>query len=700
MTTPVTLHQDSFEHGPAGWQCFNAGIQLYETDKSDFVELPPGAGRYRMYANGQGLPGTPEGGAGVADRELMSRWGRPLIARPGCRYRVSAWIGMVAWTAGNPAVHPETYLVILTQTPDGNWVVRRYEKYTFDAAKEAGRWKQVHMDWTPQEGLGMNEPIKLRLQSNRGQSSWDLVRFEQTVGPPLPKETTRLRVTPYWGRTVSRAGQEELLHLRVEALGPIQGAVRAQAVMTGASLRSPQSQSSRSWIRRPLARATRSGLDRMQELHPNVTFTWRVRAGRPGTVRVRFRISGGGAEPASAVIERVFTPPVASRRLGYAPAPVAVKPADGLVLGVIHFPGWTTATPWATGWSAVEPFPDRMPALGWYDEKEPRVVDWEVKWALEHGLQAFLYCWYREPGNEGKPIRHFLGEAIHGGLLKSRYINRFRFAIMWENQPGFAGIRDMDDLRQRLMPYWLQHYLRHPSCLRINGVPVLAIYRIERLAADLGGADRAREAVGLLKQMARNAGLGGLWVISEYRGDDEPNLRLQAECGADASFAYCYNVPRNYTGTEAVNRYLENLTNRSRRSPIPVVATVPVRWDPGAWEEYSGNAPSAHWRVNTAQYREMARRVRAHVLSQPAGSLQRQLVLFDNWNEWGEGHYIAPCREFGFDYLDAIRDVFTGAPRQHVDRLPEEAGCFDLDSTYRRWKAGLFPNHRDPLFAP
>ena len=44
------------------------------------------------------------------------------------------------------------------------------------------------------------------------------------------------------------------------------------------------------------------------------------------------------------------------------------------------------------------------------------------------------------------------------------------------------------------------------------------------------------------------------------------------------------------------------------------------------------------------------------------------------WNEWSEGHYLAPHREYGFGYLDAVRRVFSEAPEAHHDLVPGEIG--------------------------
>jgi hypothetical protein len=40
--------------------------------------------------------------------------------------------------------------------------------------------------------------------------------------------------------------------------------------------------------------------------------------------------------------------------------------------------------------------------------------------------------------------------------------------------------------------------------------------------------------------------------------------------------------------------------------------------------------------------------------------------MIDNWNEWDEGHYVAPSHGYGFGYLQAIREELT-----HRDNLPD-----------------------------
>jgi hypothetical protein len=67
----------------------------------------------------------------------------------------------------------------------------------------------------------------------------------------------------------------------------------------------------------------------------------------------------------------------------YVPEP---KPVRGpYEVGVYYFPGWTTAN----HWQPITPFPERRPMRGWYREGDPELADWQIKWAVEHGITFF-----------------------------------------------------------------------------------------------------------------------------------------------------------------------------------------------------------------------------------------------------------------------------------------------------------------------
>ena len=46
------------------------------------------------------------------------------------------------------------------------------------------------------------------------------------------------------------------------------------------------------------------------------------------------------------------------------------------------------------------------------------------------------------------------------------------------------------------------------------------------------------------------------------------------------------------------------------------------------------------------------------------------MMYMSTWNEYGEGHWLAPSGLCGFDYADAWREVFTDAQKAHTDITP------------------------------
>ena len=197
---------------------------------------------------------------------------------------------------------------------------------------------------------------------------------------------------------------------------------------------------------------------------------WNVEAARPVTGPFRVTVSGPDlAEPASAVQKLTFYTHPHLAKSSYVPPPVPAK--TKYTLWTHYCPLWKEGT--HTGWKLIEPWPERKPVIGWYNEGTPEVADWHIKCLLEHGISGIVYCWYRS--NLNGPVEQSIGHAIHDGLLKARYLPLMKFGIMWENGCG-QGIGSAEDMTQNLLPFWIDNYFSNPSYLRIDGKPVLYVW--------------------------------------------------------------------------------------------------------------------------------------------------------------------------------------------------------------------------------
>ncbi len=56
------------------------------------------------------------------------------------------------------------------------------------------------------------------------------------------------------------------------------------------------------------------------------------------------------------------------------------------------------------GFDDIHEYPERTPLAGYYDEDDPQYSYWEIKWALKHGINCFIHCWYRYKENVGHPV--------------------------------------------------------------------------------------------------------------------------------------------------------------------------------------------------------------------------------------------------------------------------------------------------------
>ena len=400
--------------------------------------------------------------------------------------------------------------------------------------------------------------------------------------------------------------------------------------------------------------------------------TWDLEADAPMTADLTLELKTADGSPvALQPLRMLFLPPVEKSTPPYIPEPKPV-PTDRLI-GAHHCPLWEADKP--DMWLNVLKHPERTPALGFYSQEHPEVADWETKWAVEHGISFFIYCWYRT--SQGGAVKTQFGSAIHDALFKSRFADKMKFTLMWENQSrGIAGVADERDLFTNLLPYWMENYFKHPSYLKVDNKPVLFIYRPEFLVDDLGGVTNVAKAFARMRQVCREAGFDGLYLLGEYRGADPKHLALMKSLGLDYTFAYCWPVPGSPPPEQAAQVQMDAIRKTQELDILPQVVTVSQAWS--GWQD-----EGSIWKIPPPQFETLLRQAKEFTATLPKEQLGRRMLLLDNWNEWGEGHYLAPYREYGFGYLDAVRKVFGAAPEAHDDLLPEDIGRGPYDTVIR-----------------
>jgi hypothetical protein len=332
-------------------------------------------------------------------------------------------------------------------------------------------------------------------------------------------------------------------------------------------------------------------------------------------------------------------------------------------LGVYYFPGWATREKW----KVLDPFPGRMPLLGYYAEGDPDVMDWQIKWAVEHGVSFFAFDWYWDRG------RRQLEHALHDGYLRARFRSYLPFCLLWANHnpPGSSSEADL----LALADHWIAHYFRRPEYLLLDGKPLVIVFSPRRLREDMG-SDGVRAAFVRMRARVAAAGWPGLVIMGAAR-EGRAGLAALRDEGYDAATGY--NYPRAGMADEAareapydrmVDGYEQIWYSIAAERLIDYAPVTEPGWDSRPWD---GDTALVRTGRSPDKFEEMLRRARAFTDRHPlAGG--RKLVLIEAWNEHGEGEAIEPHREWGFAYLDAIRDVFATGRRGHRDLVPADVG--------------------------
>lgn len=384
----------------------------------------------------------------------------------------------------------------------------------------------------------------------------------------------------------------------------------------------------------------------------------------------------------------------------YVPEP---HPATSdMIVAAHYYAAWKKgAAGLHNGFEDLHDYPEFTPLMGYYDEENPEVCDWEIKWAVEHGINCFIHCWYRLKQNENKPVTPAdlrCGHGLHEALFNAKYQNFMKFAIMFESSPRWAGTNEKDML-ENLMPFWCENYFTRQNYLVIDNKPVVFIYNQARLAADgFKNAESQRETFDKCREYAKKYGFDGVvFGMCNCGPFTESNADTSEACGYDLLFNYIslYSPKESHpSGEEMISNQVLNLKKRLEVFPDGAVATASCAWNPvprmtQRWKDMGfGYQNSKLWQLSPDEFREEIRRMKEVLMTLPEKAWGRRIFMIDNWNEWDEGHFVAPSLKYGFRYLQAIREELTARDNLPDYRTPQELCFNDLN---KHWKT---PNNK------
>ncbi|MBK5307534.1 MAG: glycoside hydrolase family 99-like domain-containing protein [Frankiaceae bacterium] len=306
--------------------------------------------------------------------------------------------------------------------------------------------------------------------------------------------------------------------------------------------------------------------------------------------------------------------------------------------------------------------------LGRYDLSDPDVLRSQAALAREYGVDGFVmhHYWF-----DGKPL---LDTPLRN-LLADPSID-FPFALCWANENWtrtWDGLENDVLIAQTYRPGWEDAYyddilpaLRDPRYIRVDGVPLLVVYRI-------GHVPRGGEVIEHWKRRAAADGLGGLHVLAVTPSRDFEGFSRDVGSALDGLVRF---PPGSGIGIQSVAGLAPGLVGGTTGdvmsydgaidgADLSVVGPHGLRVHPGVmpgWDNTPrrGEAAYVFHGGNPVSFRRWAARAAEAAVAGPG----EPLLFVNAWNEWAEGAQLEPDLRFGRANLEALRDLHVGRLRR------------------------------------
>lgn len=298
--------------------------------------------------------------------------------------------------------------------------------------------------------------------------------------------------------------------------------------------------------------------------------------------------------------------------------------------------------------------------LGFYDLTSPGMLSRQVALAREGGVSAFCFHYYWFSGRRllERPLDAFLADQSLDISFTLCWANE-NWTRKWDGAADAVLIAQAHSAEDHASVFDdMARYLEDPRALRIDGKPLIVVYR----PAIIGDATLMAE---IWRTRALARGWPGIFIVAtDAFGFDDPR-----SLGFDGLLEFPPHglaSDRVDHGQQWLNRgfggavfdYAQTadaaISQLARRTPrrFDHFPGVMPGWDnearrPGAGTIFHGATPEAY-----ARWLAAACEAAAHTLPR-----DRRLVFVNAWNEWGEGAYLEPDRKWGTAFLDATAAV-------------------------------------------
>ena len=383
--------------------------------------------------------------------------------------------------------------------------------------------------------------------------------------------------------------------------------------------------------------------------------------------------------PTNSPVPKTPIPPTATATA----APTAIPdPGEYIVVAQLNF--WYYCSGPGAGFSDdsgqyTTPF---VPALGYYFASDPNVVEQQIDWAADYGVDAFSVEWTTP---RGIGCCGSMEDTLDDVFLKAPNLDRIRWVIFYDlvlrilQTPGLNVdlSRGMDfddpDVYNTFVSdfdHFARKYFGESHYLSIDDRPVIYIW------GTWNATGRFPEAFEEARQKAADQGYD-VYIVGDIIQQDTFNEELASVYDANTNFLFPLwggsgSLKDVGQAALAMDKMFEKWQSKiqglkvaGRQENVILQPGWAPQYDDRlfkAWQGQEGIYVPAMSKDQVISMAEVARKY-----AQPAGSQGWKLVWINTWNNWAEATTIEPTANQGpkyptgnyqFDFLEIVRDIF------------------------------------------
>lgn len=309
--------------------------------------------------------------------------------------------------------------------------------------------------------------------------------------------------------------------------------------------------------------------------------------------------------------------------------------------------------------------------LGFYDLRLTESREAQAKLASEYGVEGFCY-WHYWFGNGKRLLERPFTEVVNSGKPD------FPFCLGWANHSWYKKLWDPNGAKDTLLIeqtypgiedyinhfYTLLQAFKDSRYIKVNGKLFFIIY-------DMKNFSDIKTFISTWRDLAKKNGLNDFYFVGTDSGlryyDLAMSNGIDAVYEADKTNIHhhltriqkgwhmlkrkLFKIPTVFLYKDAIKYMVMDYCKKDNVFPC-----ITPNWD---HSPRSGGRAFILHHSTPDLFKKIVLRALSIVKNKPK---DEQIIIVQSWNEWGEGNYLEPDREFGDKYLQALKEAIQQEP--------------------------------------